>query len=196
MNLHAIASPFVSAVNPLIPILVQRSTGYNTNDDGTQVPSYTDPISVIAQVQALSAGDLRQIEGLNIQGEKRAVYINGRTDGIIRQDKKGGDLITMNPGKNTWFIGIITDAQLIVDQVLYGSIFVGQAIFGEDVAAGTIVTAFGTGIGGPGSYTISPAQVRAGPIFQSAAVITWLNTHVLEYWPDWCKFIITRQDGQ
>jgi hypothetical protein len=122
VNLHAIVSGAVGSVNPLVNISIQRSNGSTTNVDGTRVPSYAAAVTVQAQVQPLSAGDLQQIEGLNIQGEKRAVYINGRTDGLIRQDQKGGDLITFN------------------------------------------------------------SQI-------------WLNVHVLEYWPDWCKFIITRQDG-
>lgn len=123
MNLHGIVAGVIGAVNPLVPITIQRSTGYTKNDAFEQVPTYAAPVTVIAQVQSLTADDLRQVEGLNIQGEKRAVYINGRTDAIIREDQIGGDLVTWN--------GII-----------------------------------------------------------------WLNVHVLEYWPDWCKFVITRQDGQ
>lgn len=122
MNLQGVTAGIVSAVNPAALIQVQRSTGYTTNPDGTQVPTYAAPITVAAQVQALTYTDLTQIQGLNIQGERRAVYINGRTDAIIRGNREGGDLITWN--------GII-----------------------------------------------------------------WLNAHVLEYWPDWCKFVITRQDG-
>jgi hypothetical protein len=122
MNLHGIVAPYIGTVNPLVPITIQRSTGYTKDASYKQVPTYAAPAIIIAQVQSLTADDLHAIEGLNIQGEKRAVYINGRTDGIIREDKQGGDLVTWN--------GII-----------------------------------------------------------------WLNVHVLEYWPDWCKFVITRQDG-
>lgn len=122
MNLHGIVAPYIGSVNPLVSITIARSTGYTKNAQYAQVPTYADPVQVIAQIQSLTADDLHQIEGLNIQGEKRAVYINGRTDGLIREDQKGGDLVTWN--------GIV-----------------------------------------------------------------WLNVHVLEYWPDWCKFVITRQDG-
>ena len=123
MNLLDIALGVISAVNPIELVSVQYNTGgYTTNADGTQVPTYASPVSVFAQIQALTYTDLTQIEGLNIQGERRSVYINGRTDAIIRGNREGGDLITWN--------GIV-----------------------------------------------------------------WLNVHVLEYWPDWCKFIITRQDG-
>lgn len=120
MNLHGIVAPYVGTVNPLTPLIIQRCTGYIINASHKQVPQYAAPVTVLGQVQSLTYSDLQQTEGLNIQGERRAVYINGRTDAIIRENKQGGDLVTWN---------------------------------GED----------------------------------------WLNVHVLEYWPDWCKFVITRQ---
>ena len=120
MNLHGIVAPYVGIVNPLTSVIIERSTGYTINAQHKQVPSYAAPVTVMGQVQSLTYSDLQQTEGLNIQGERRGVYINGRTDGLIREDKLGGDLITWNNQK-------------------------------------------------------------------------WLNVHVLEYWPDWCKFVITRQ---
>lgn len=122
MNLHGIVSGAISTVNPPEKIGILRSTGYTTLPNGKQVPQYASPSFVFAQVQSLTYNDLTQISGLNIQGVRRAVYINGETDGVIRRDQKGGDLIIRQDGK------------------------------------------------------------------------TWLNVHVLEYWPDWCKFIITLQD--
>ena len=123
MNLHGIVSNVISAINPLEKIVILRSIGANvTKPDGTRQPQYANPVAVMAQVQSLTADDLRQIDGLNIQGVKRAIYINGRTDGIIRRDQKGGDLIIRSDGH------------------------------------------------------------------------TWLNVHVLEYWPDWCKFVVTMQN--
>jgi hypothetical protein len=121
VNLHGIVSNAIGAINPNVNITIERSMGNTTSVNGRQVPQYAAPVTVLAQVQSLTFGDLSAIEGLNIQGVRRAVYINGRTDGIIRPDQKGGDLVTLADGTK------------------------------------------------------------------------WLNVHVLEYWPDWCKFVITRQ---
>jgi hypothetical protein len=123
MNLHQIVAGAIGAVNPFEELSIQRSDGYTTNEAGKRTPKYALAVNVLGQVQALSFSDLTQINGLNIQGERRAVYINGRTDAIIREDRKGGDIVTRKDGT------------------------------------------------------------------------TWLVVHVLEYWPDWCKFVITRQDG-
>lgn len=99
MNLHQIVSGVVSSVNPMQPVTLQSSTGYVTNPDGSRVPSYAPPITNLpAQVQELTTRDLRQLEGLNIQGSGRAIYMNGIVNGVVRVSKLGGDLITLQDG--------------------------------------------------------------------------------------------------
>lgn len=56
------------------------------------------------------------------------------------------------------FLGFITGTTLTVTEVEFGIIRIGAPVYGSGVAAGTIVTAFGTGTGGVGTYTVSPAQ--------------------------------------
>lgn len=45
-----------------------------------------------------------------------------------------------------------------VDPDFTGELAVGATVFGVGVAAGTVITALGTGIGGLGTYTVSPSQ--------------------------------------
>lgn len=99
MNLNAIAGPVVAAVNPPTPATVRFSGGSTTNADGTQSPKYLTPATpVSAQVQPLSFRDIQQIEHLNLQGMRVAIYLNGELDGLVRVNKKGGDLITIASG--------------------------------------------------------------------------------------------------
>lgn len=99
MNLNAIAGPVVATVNPPTPATVRFSSGSTTNPDGTQSPKYlTPPTPVSAQVQPLSFRDIQQIEHLNLQGMRVAIYLNGELDGLVRVNKKGGDLITIASG--------------------------------------------------------------------------------------------------
>lgn len=100
MNLHSLASNFISVVNPPVPCQIQVNTGAITNPDGTQTPGYASQITVQAQVQPLSQNDLRQVESLNLQGTLRSIYINGNVDGVVRVTAKGGDLITVLAGPN------------------------------------------------------------------------------------------------
>jgi hypothetical protein len=106
MNLHGLVAPLVTAINPNVPATLRVSNGtYAVQGDGTRVPSYTD-VAVNAQVQAMSAEDLQQVEGLNIQGVLQKVYLYGEADGVVRPTAKGGDLIIISSGvfAGTWLI--------------------------------------------------------------------------------------------
>lgn len=56
----------------------------------------------------MSADEMHQVEMLNIQGVKRAIYLSGRINGIIRTDNKGGDLITAADGKR-WLVVLVLE---------------------------------------------------------------------------------------
>ena len=99
MNLHGIVAPYVGAVNPLAPVSIQVSTGPSApSADGTQTPTYADPVTVSGQIQPITSGDLQQLDGINLGGVRWKIYINGNIDGINRPERKGGDLITISTG--------------------------------------------------------------------------------------------------
>lgn len=102
MNLHQIASGVIAAVNPFQPVVILHSTGYSTAATGRRVPTYAAPVTASGQVQELSSRDLRQLEGLNIQGSSKAIYLNGFMDGVVRLAQKGGDLVQLQDG--TWWL--------------------------------------------------------------------------------------------
>lgn len=170
MNLNAIVSPVIGAVNPMISIGVLISTGpADTQPDGTRPPTYATPGSFTgsiadtvltvtavtsgvlqpgqalagaaagtviteqlsgddggigtysvnkpqtlasttlttslvlrAQLQPISWRDLQQLEGVNMNGTRSAIYVNGNIDAIVRVKLKGGDLVTFNG--DTWLV--------------------------------------------------------------------------------------------
>ena len=109
MNLNSVVAPYAGAVNPRVAAQVYVSNGYSvTNDDGTQSPSYAPPVTVQAQVQALQFRDIMQLQGLNLQGTRRAIYLHGDVEGLIRTDKKGGDLIVL-PDGSTWLVAVVLE---------------------------------------------------------------------------------------
>jgi hypothetical protein len=98
VNLHGIVASVVGYVNPLQPVVIQTSSGSSTTDAGKRTPNYDPPISdpsLQAQVQELTQSDVRQLEGLNIQGSQRAIYVNGALSGVVRWSRRGGDLLTL-----------------------------------------------------------------------------------------------------
>jgi len=112
MNLHAIASQVIPIVNPMIPATIKVSLGSATGPDGRQTPTFlVPPQAVTAQVQSLTYKDIQQVNSLNLQGVRVAIYLYGHFDALVRVSKKGGDIITINP---PWpYAGIYLTAQVL-----------------------------------------------------------------------------------
>ena len=100
MDMRSIANTVTDTVNPNISVTVRASTGYAIGAGLKQVPSYAAPVTGFAQVQALTAADLRHLDGLNIQDATQSIILRGALDGVVRAHSKGGDLITI--GSDTW----------------------------------------------------------------------------------------------
>lgn len=100
MDLRGMANGAIQPVNSNIAVTWARPDGtFLTDPTGRRTANVTTS-TVAAQVQALSANDLQHIDGLNIQGVKRAVYMYGDVQGIVRADQKGGDILTF--GGHDW----------------------------------------------------------------------------------------------
>lgn len=95
MDLRSIANQVSDTVNLNIPVTLQSSTGFTTGAGLRQVPTYT-PTAGFAQVQALDNSDLKQLDGLNIQGSIRAIYFKGVLAGVVRANTQGGDLVVIS----------------------------------------------------------------------------------------------------
>jgi len=95
MDLRGIANGVTTTVNPNETVTVLRSTGFTTGAGAKQVPSYAAPVTGPGQIQALDADDIKQLDGLNIQGTIRAIYLRGTLAGVVRPNQTGGDLVTI-----------------------------------------------------------------------------------------------------
>ena len=102
MDLRGLANGVTTTVNPNKTVTVRRSTGYTIGAGRKQVPGYAAPVTGPAQIQALDANDIKQLDGLNIQGTVRAIYLRGVLAGVVRPDGTGGDLVEI--GAETWLV--------------------------------------------------------------------------------------------
>jgi hypothetical protein len=111
MDLRGIANGISSVVNANTQVSVKRSTGYTIGADRRQVPAYADPVTGFAQIQALDALELKQLDGLNIQGVIRGIYLRGPLAGTIRATSQGGDMITVASGVHagTWLVAKVLE---------------------------------------------------------------------------------------
>jgi len=90
-------------------------TAQLTGDDGgigtysvnrTQTVASEDFVTVMtimAQMQPLTWGDLQQLDGVNLGGSANALYVSGDLNGIVRVRLKGGDLVTLTDG-SVWLV--------------------------------------------------------------------------------------------
>jgi hypothetical protein len=115
MNLHGIARGAIQVVNPFVLGRVIINSGYTTDPAGNRKPSY-GPIfeNVPMQVQPVGFRDLSLVEGLNLQGTRRTIYLEGKLDGLIRVDGKGGDIVEFPPGTSfpfgtVWLVAMVLE---------------------------------------------------------------------------------------
>jgi hypothetical protein len=66
-------------------------------------------VTLLAQVQPITWRDLQQLDGLNVQGIRKVMYINGAVDGVVRVNLKGGDLVTF-PDGSVYLVAQILEA--------------------------------------------------------------------------------------
>ena len=111
-NVRALANKYIQVTNPNQKINWIQSNGYVTDDAGKRIPK-TITLTVDAQVQALSATDLKHIDGLNITGVMRSVYMYGNAAGVVRADQIGGDILVFPevPGgcNKNWLINQVIE---------------------------------------------------------------------------------------
>lgn len=96
MDLRSIANQVSRTINPNKTVTVLASDGYTTGAGYKQVPKYKTPVTGPAQIQALDGSDLKQIDGLNLQGVIKAIYLRGILAGVIRPDGTGGDIVQID----------------------------------------------------------------------------------------------------
>ena len=105
-------------------------------------------------------------------------YLNTSTGRVGITDNGVNVYIVDGAYRYTWrisspasvnFVGSMSTTTLSVTVVTSGTLAVGQQIFGLGVASETVITAFGTGSGGIGNYTISTSQTVASEAMSGAA---------------------------
>jgi hypothetical protein len=74
--------------------------------------------------------------------------------------------------------GSISGTTLTVASVASGALFVGQSISGTGITAGTRITAFGTGTGGAGDYTVSSSQTVSSTTITGAVGTTLTSSYI------------------
>ncbi|HDJ1441604.1 TPA: hypothetical protein PPN70_004053 [Serratia rubidaea] len=102
MNLHGIVSRAIGVVNPFVEAQIYRSLGAEKQADYSRSPAYAEPVTMMVQKQAVTQGDIRHLDNLNIQGVFTSIYTNGNWCGVNRPKEQGGDKFVI--GSDTWLV--------------------------------------------------------------------------------------------
>lgn len=104
---QTVAGAGVSAGTTITAQLSGARGGVGTYQLGVVQDVTSGPLAtsllLLAQVQPMTKSDLLQMEGLNLNGDKKAIYLNGAVDGVVRVRLKGGDLVD-TPDGQTWLV--------------------------------------------------------------------------------------------
>ena len=138
--------------------LYTATTGGTT---GTVAPTHTSGSAANGSVTLAWVGTPATGTATQVGGKIDAVSIANQGSGYTSAptvnfaDSLGGT------GSAATGTAVIVANSLQVTAVTSGTIFLGQTIQGTGVTAGTVITAFGTGSGGTGTYVVSSAGAVA-----------------------------------
>jgi hypothetical protein len=110
MNLNAMAAGLARAVNPSSEATLWVGNGqYNTSPDGVRTPRWIAQYPVTVDVQESTSKDLRQLDGLNVQGVTNVAYVNGDLNAVSRVRRTGGDMITLQDSRETYLVATVLE---------------------------------------------------------------------------------------
>lgn len=96
MNLHKIANAAIRRVNPNIPAVLKKYAGIIMGPGHKPIPSYLPDQNVTIQLQPISRGDMQHVDGMNLQGLAKVIYVNGNYFSVQRELEQGGDIFVIN----------------------------------------------------------------------------------------------------
>ncbi|HGC3529553.1 TPA: hypothetical protein ACIYHI_005124, partial [Escherichia coli] len=79
-----------------IPAILKKYAGETIGPGRKPIPSYLPDQHVTIQLQPISRGDMQHIDGLNIQGLAKVIYVNGNYFSVQRELEQGGDIFVIN----------------------------------------------------------------------------------------------------
>lgn len=131
------------------------------------VPSQSDIFAALRSflLSVLPAGVLV------VQGQDNRVAEPKDADFVIMTPIRRERLETnVDTSVDVQFVGSISGTTLSVTSAAFGTLAVGDTVFGVGVAAGTTITALGSGTGGIGTYQVSPSQTVGSETLAAGSV--------------------------
>lgn len=106
MNLRQIANNAITSINPNITSTLRKYAGEGIGAGRKPVPKYYPDQQVTIQLQPVPRGEMQHVDGLNVAGLAKIIYVNGNYFSVNRALEKGGDLFEFEyaGAKQTWLV--------------------------------------------------------------------------------------------
>ena len=103
MSLHDLVANVICTVNPMMTCQLYASTGNTPVAGGKSVPTFAAATNVIAQVQQLTASNLKHLAEMGMSGITRRVWCDTILHGVDRAAGLGGDKLVL-PDGTIWLV--------------------------------------------------------------------------------------------
>ncbi len=153
------------------PMTIDPLIFTGTIDDGGVLAGTTLTVLAEASFTASIAGNVMTVATVGSGTIGIGQYINGTN---VQPITKIISQLTGTPGgAGTYEVNTAqTVTSTTITTITSGIIYVGNVLSGVGVTAGTTVTAFGTGNGGAGTYTVSASQLTPSAVISSPVAVT------------------------
>lgn len=143
---------------------------YNEDDVSAWLRGGNISTMTLSQLQALSGPFNVTIDGVDKTGTPNLAAATSFSNAAMII----GTALSIDGAQAAAFTGSISANVLTVTAVSDGEIEVGHIVKGAGVAANTYITALGTGVGGPGTYTVNNSQaVSSEPLTTDFPAVTF-----------------------
>ncbi len=156
-------------------------------DANWELYNSTDPTKELKfDLSGLPTATIRTVTGPAGNGQ---MMVSGQAGSFTTLTANNGTLTASAPVldlEQTWddeavFTASISSTTMTVTAVTSGTIKIGQALTSSgSISTGTRITAFGTGTGGAGTYTVDLSQNRASATITARMLFNALNVNVVD----------------
>jgi hypothetical protein len=166
----------VGVINNTGAITVLITDSKSTSGTAGAIVDHSGSVTAINNTGSIIATLIPTNASFQLTGAKTAIDVSA---------SKTGTSVTQTPsvtfgGKpGPQFTGSISGNTLTVTGVTSGNLVVGETLYGAGIAAGTTITAEGTGTGGKGTYTISTSQTVSSEVLTAAGPAPAISGDIL-----------------
>ena len=166
----------VGAVNNTGVLSAIITDSVSTNGAAAAIDDRSGTVRAVHNTGQITAALTATNTSFLLTGPTTAINVSNAADGVAITQTPS---VTFQGAPAPHFTGSVSGTTLTVSSVGSGALVVGQTLYGPGIAAGTIITALGTGTGGAGTYTVNTSQTVASEALSAAGAVPSITGDIL-----------------